>query len=608
MNQVVADRATPSAAPSVLRNARAIFAVMGRRRRLQLYVTLGLMLLGAVAELMTIGAVLPLLALAADPAYGSDLPIVQAVLKALGVRPGTNLIVPAAILLIAAALSSATIRLTLTWVSQKLIYGIQHDIVTTIFGRLLRQPYDYYVRQNSSVALSALEKTHLVIVGVVSPAIAGVTSGGIALFIIVFLFAIDPVTAGIAAASVGILYLLITLASKRAFALASKKLAAIRTTRVKTMQESLGGIRDIMLDQSQALFERRLAAQERELQRLLVIANFSLLSPRLVVEAAGIILIAVIAVYYSWQPGGVLAVLPLLGALAVGAQRLLPLIQTAYLGWAGYAVHAHVLDDILALMNAPVSTAEARAKAEAIVPFGTRIAVENVSFAYAPGEFALKDINLVIRKGERVGFIGKTGSGKSTLVDVLMGLLRPTEGHIALSGEVIDDSNLANWQAQIAHVPQDIFLTDDTIAANIAFGYGDEERDMDRVREAAEKADVLDFIERLPEGFATKVGERGIRLSAGQKQRIGIARALYKQATVLILDEATSALDDQTEAAVMESVASLDRELTVIMIAHRLSTVAVCDTVYRLDGGRIRQSGSYQEVVRGRPEAKTLPS
>jgi ATP-binding cassette subfamily B protein len=231
------------------------------------------------------------------------------------------------------------------------------------------------------------------------------------------------------------------------------------------------------------------------------------------------------------------------------------------------------------------------------LPARVQIDVEGLWFGYSDDEEVLKDINLTIRPGERVAFIGKTGSGKSTLTDVLMGLLTPSRGRILLNGEALDDGNIAEWQRRIAHVPQAIFLSDDSIAANIAFGSNRHEIDMERVRRAAERADIADFVERLPEGFETTVGERGIRLSGGQRQRIGIARALYKNASVLVLDEATSALDASTEAAVMEAVSGLDRELTVILIAHRLTTVAVCDTIYRLESGRIVQSGSYQEVV-----------
>lgn len=584
-------------APSFFRNLRAVWAVAGPRRRLQLYATLVLMVLGALAELLTIGAVLPLLAIAADPGYAAGVPAVKKVLEAIGARPGANLIMGAATLLIAAAFASTILRLLLTWVTQKFAFGLHHDIVMRLFGRTIRQPYELYVKQNSSEVIAALDKVYFVIAGILAPGVQAVTSAGIALCIGVFLFVIDPVAALVAGASFGLLYLGLSIAANRTLRRVSAGLADVRVQRVKAVQESLGGIRDIILDQSQAVFERKLGSEDNRMRRLLILSQFIGLSPRLIVEGAGITLVAVMAVWFSLQPGGVLGAIPVLGALALGAQRLLPLLQSVYLGWSGYAVHAHNLNDVVTFLNRPVSTARALPEGQTIKPFGDRIELRDVAFGYSPDALALRNVNLVIRRGERIGLIGKTGSGKSTLVDLLMGLLRPTRGEVLLGGDRLDEANLSNWQAQVAHVPQSIFLSDESIAGNIAFGSSEEEIDMARVRQAAERADISSFVEQLPAGFATKVGERGIRLSGGQRQRIGMARALYKRATVLILDEATSALDEQTEAAIMESVAKLDRDLTVVLIAHRLSTVAMCDRIYRLEEGSIVQSGSFEDVV-----------
>jgi ATP-binding cassette subfamily B protein len=371
---------------------------------------------------------------------------------------------------------------------------------------------------------------------------------------------------------------------------------------MKVLQESWGGMRDIILDHSEPIFERKLAEYENEMRRLQAKAGFISEAPRFVVESFGIIVVALLAVYFSFQHGGVLLAIPILGAFALGAQRLLPLVQTVFRAWTSYSINSHFLMDVVELMNAPVNRATLAVRGDTL-PAGVSIEVRDLSFAYSPDDEVLREINLSIRPGERVALIGKTGSGKSTLADVLMGLLTPSRGQILLGDAPLDERNIGEWQARIAHVPQSIFLSDDTIAANIAFGCDAAQIDMERVRHAADRADVTDFVERQPEGFDTMVGERGIRLSGGQRQRIGIARALYKNASVLVFDEATSALDGATEAAVMEAVAGLDRDLTVILIAHRLSTVALCDRVYRLEAGRIVQSGSYEEIVGGAARA-----
>jgi ATP-binding cassette subfamily B protein len=303
------------------------------------------------------------------------------------------------------------------------------------------------------------------------------------------------------------------------------------------------------------------------------------------------------AAWYSLQPGGVLGAIPVLGALALGAQRMLPMIQVIYQGWAQYSIYKGSLQDLIALLDVPSERITGVLPAN-VEPFERSIQLDDVTFRYNPGgAAALAQVNLTIAKGERVGFIGKTGSGKSTLVDVIMGLLPPTEGNLCVDGRPMNPDAIGNWKAQIAHVPQAIFLSDDSIAANIAFGVPEAEQDEQRVREAADRAGLGDFLDSLPRGLETSVGERGIRLSGGQRQRIGIARALYKRATVLVLDEATSALDNETEASVMESVARLGPDLTVILIAHRLSTVSGCDRIYRLDGGRIVAEGSVAAVI-----------
>ena len=419
---------------------------------------------------------------------------------------------------------------------------------------------------------------------------------------VIFLFIINPMAALIAMTVVGTIYGLITVLTRGLSRRISVGGARVRLERVKTLQESLGGIRDIILDQTHPLFEAKMARMEEEYRRLNVNSNLVAITPRLVVEGAVIILVAALALWFNAQPGGVMHALPVLGALALGAQRLLPMIQLVYQGYANYSLHRGSLDDVAELLNLPAQPVDDRATEVTARRFNDSIALNDVTFRYATRD-ALSGVQLVIRKGERIGIIGKTGSGKSTLVDLIMGLLSPTSGTVTIDGQPLTAFNVAGWQAQIAHVPQSIFLTDDTIAANIAFGRPDHEVDMTRVADAAVNAGLGEYLDQLPEGLAAMIGERGVRLSGGQRQRIGIARALYKNATVLVLDEATSALDDETEAAVMSAVEELGKELTIILIAHRLSTVANCDRIYRLSGGRIVEQGDYDEVVKRRAGA-----
>lgn len=233
-----------------------------------------------------------------------------------------------------------------------------------------------------------------------------------------------------------------------------------------------------------------------------------------------------------------------------------------------------------------------------------QLELNQVSFRYTPdGPWVLREISLSIQRGTRVGFMGVTGSGKSTLLDLVMGLLEPSKGTLEIDGKVVTPSNVRGWQTHIAHVPQDIFLSDGTVAENIALGVPPGQIDMVRVRSAAEKAQLLDLILGWPEQFETFVGERGVRLSGGQRQRIGIARALYRQADVIIFDEATSALDDATERSVMQAIDGPGPDLTVLIIAHRLSTLRGCSKIIELADGEIVRTGSYAEMVGERAQA-----
>jgi ATP-binding cassette subfamily B protein len=230
-----------------------------------------------------------------------------------------------------------------------------------------------------------------------------------------------------------------------------------------------------------------------------------------------------------------------------------------------------------------------------------------VRFRYAPdAPWVLDDFNLTIRKGARVGLVGSTGSGKSTALDLLMGLLMPTQGELLVDGEPIVGERIRAWQNTIAHVPQSIFLSDASLCENIAFGVPRNAIDLERVKQAARRAQIAEFIESRREGYEARVGERGIRLSGGQRQRIGIARALYKQASVLVFDEATSALDNATEQSVMNAIGGLDRDLTILLIAHRMSTVRRCDCIVELGAGRVVAQGTYEHLFESSPSFQKM--
>ncbi|MEW9613615.1 ABC transporter ATP-binding protein [Shinella sp. S4-D37] len=491
-----------------------------------------------------------------------------------------------------AVLGAGIVRLVLLWASQKFVYGISYELGVKLYADTLHQPYAYHIRRNSSDIVASINKVQLVTNEVLAPLMTATVAAVLATFIVTGLIVIDPAVALSAGGGFVLTYLVISFATRRRLQRNSVIIARTQGERVKAMQEGLGGIRDVLLDRSQPVFVEAYEHAEAGFRDARAVNALFGNAPRFLVEAAGAVLIALVAVSMAGRPGGIVAAIPVLGALALGAQRLLPLIQQIYHGWAYATGNRQNLLDVVALLERPVPEA---ARAATALSYREAILLTGVGYAYESGRTrALSGIDLTIPKGARIGIAGKTGSGKSTLMDILIGLLEPTEGEMRIDGVRLSSENRAAWQKNIAHVPQAIFLADASVAENIAFGVKREEIDHDRVRRAAEQAELADVIAKLPEGYDTRVGERGIQLSGGQRQRIGIARALYKQASVLVFDEATSALDADTESAVMGAVERLDRTLTILMIAHRLSTLEGCDRVVRLEEGRVVATDEVQ--------------
>jgi ATP-binding cassette subfamily B protein len=301
--------------------------------------------------------------------------------------------------------------------------------------------------------------------------------------------------------------------------------------------------------------------------------------------------------YLSTLPEGLIGALPVLAAMALGAQRLLPILQLIYASISSLRAGFESLTDILQLLEQPSQESFMKGKHE-LIPFRNKIVLEHIKFNYdSKYTLILDNLNIQIAKGDMIGVIGTTGSGKSTLIDIIMGLLEPVEGCFSVDGKIINEFNRYGWQSQLAHVPQSIFLTDASIAENIALGTAVDKINFELVNEAAKQAQIHDAILSWEEGYNTIVGERGIRISGGQRQRIAIARALYKKASVIIFDEATSALDSKTESSVMEAIVELSNDLTIIIVAHRLSTLKNCTNIIELEDGKIIRQGVYNDFI-----------
>ena len=578
-----------------------LWRYIGINRRWQLFMLLFLTLLTSLAEVISLGAVLPFIGVLTQPDKVFLSPWLSALINWVGINSSSGLVFLLAIGFALAALLAGGLRLLLLWAGVRLGNAIGADLSIEIYRRTLYQNYSVHIARSSSEIISGITQKAGVATGVVISLVTLLTSAMIFISILLTLIVINPLASIIAASSFGFAYSIIAMMTSRRLTCNGQSIARQQTQTIKALQEGLGAIRDILLDGAQKIYCDIYKNAIVSLQKANAENTFINQAPRYVMEAIGMALVAcfVLVLNQSNGIGGVQAALPILALLGLGAQRLLPLMQQLYANWSNILGNKAVVIDVLDLLNQPLKDAPAINDSIDLI---RSIRFENVGFKYSEtAPWVIDEVSFVIPKGARVGIIGSTGSGKSTLLDLLMGLLEPTKGKILLDDRSLDAYSCSAWQMNLAHVPQSIFLTDNTIAENIALGVPKERIDLDRVKIAAQQAMIDNFIEATPDGYDTIVGERGVRLSGGQRQRVGIARALYKQASVLIFDEATSALDTTTETSVMEAIEGLNKDLTILIIAHRFSTLKNCSLIIELGHGKIKRKGSYHELCSHSP-------
>jgi ATP-binding cassette subfamily B protein len=559
-----------------------LLAALPPRRTSQLWLLTLLTLVSAIAELLLVAATMLFLAALA----GTGLDAVPAVLRAwLGVFPADRQLPFAAVAFAASALVANAFRLVTLRLTEVYVAGVTHDLTLQVQRRVFAQPYGYHVRHHSSAVIASLDKVRHLATAVFHQWLDGSAAIATGAAIIALLVTIGPLPALTAVGVFAALYLVTARISGRRLLERSDRLSATYNERVRTVQESLGAIRDLIIDQSQRAQLEEFRKADARLAAIQASTRFTAAAPRYFVEAIAVALLAAIAAALAGRGNA----LVMIGGIAIGGMRVLPLLQGAYRNWVTTIANRSIVGDVLALLALPVPDDADRLPAP--LPFQKSIRLEKVSFAYPGRRYpALADVSLDIARGQRIGLVGETGSGKSTLADVVMGLLSPQAGTILIDGAPLEAASVRAWQRNIAHVSQVIFLTDASIARNIAFSLPDVPPDLARVREAAARAGIADFIEALPDGYETTVGERGAQLSGGQRQRIAIARALYKDAPLLVLDEATNALDEETEAKVLANLFA-DPGRTILIIAHRPSALASCDRLVTLAGGSVVGDG-----------------
>ncbi|MBE7734528.1 ABC transporter ATP-binding protein [Devosia faecipullorum] len=576
-------------------NAVAAFWLrLPQRRRRQFYGLIGLSLIASVAEVTSLAMLFPLLLLLSSPHKAMDSDLLRSVATVLGITETEHLVLAALFTFVAAALAAGSIRWIVMAFNNNYSFGLAAELSERTYRKSLLQPYSVQLQRNSSTIIDGvMNKTMAVASNVIAQILTLMTSVVVGMSILVTLLITDPTVAAITGITFATIYTSITIAVRSRLRNNAETIARESGRAIRALQEGLGSIRDVLIDGSQETFTHIFRSSDRSLKtamsRNAIIAG----SPRFIVETLGMILIATLAFFLTRADGGMGSAIPTLGVLALGAQRLLPMLQQSYAAIATIRGNETSIWNVIELLDQPDGPAQSITS----VLFDKEIRLSAVGFQYPTASAAvLHNMTLTIPKGCRYGFYGPTGGGKSTTLDIIMGLLEPSSGQIQVDGLSITGQHHKAWRAHIAHVPQAIYLSDSTIAENIAFSSKRDEIDMDRLRAAARSAQIADTIESWPDGYDTLVGERGLRISGGQRQRIGVARALYKQADLIILDEATSALDNQTESALIEAIEALGSDITVIMVAHRLTTLKNCDTLVEIEGGRVKRMGRYEDV------------
>jgi ABC-type bacteriocin/lantibiotic exporter with double-glycine peptidase domain len=548
-----------------------------------------LAIISSFIDAISVGAIVPFMTVITNPNSVLNNSTFHKYLNIIGIETRTSLIVKITGFFIFLILFSAFLRWLLVYLNTRIANSIGAYLSYNIYKRVLYQNYLIHTSRNSSDVLSNVNRANEVVNLIIIPLFLFINSIFTLLFIITFLIYYNPIVVSITFLIIGILYLIIMIFVKKKLSIASKELVLRKTTLIKILQEGLGGIRDILIDGAQSIYTEIYYKNDLKLKKSL--SNVSLINntPNIAIQSLGICIIAIIACVITFNDiTSTGSGITLLGALAFGYLRASPAIQQIYTSWTNINSGRDTLLSVINYLVTPLPSYADKANPDPI-NFDNKISIKELNFKYdLNGPLILKNINLNILKGSCIGIKGTTGSGKSTLLDIIMGLIPTPAGELSIDDTPILESNNRSWQVHIAHVPQSIYLIDATITKNIAFGIEKEKIDFLRVKESAIKAQISDTIESFEKKYDTVVGERGVRLSGGQRQRIAIARALYKRADVIIFDEATSALDSKTEDDVMNSFEILDKNLTKIIVAHRISTLEKCDRIYQLENGELQ--------------------
>ena len=559
------------------------------KRRKQLSFLFILMLFNSFAELLTISAVIPFLTVLTYPDKIFNHENFQLFINYFEFQTSNEIIIPFILIFILITIISGFFRTVLLWKQIYLTQYIEADINLKIFDNILKEEMIVHKTRNSSDLISSIsQKTNAVIASGIRPLMMLLSGFLTLLFVLTFLFILEPIMVSSIFAVFSLLYLIIIIVFKPVLKNNSKIISKKNNKLIQSLMEGFGSIREIVLHNKQEFFTKNFHNADMSIRKTTAINQFISSCPKLILEIVGIIILSTIAFIIFSQNGTIISSIPMLGVLALSAQRLLPIIQQMYFSFAAFYSGLALVEDVVNLLNN--DNLISKNQQNIIINKINSINFKNVSFGYMSDKkfkFVFENLNFNIQEGQLIGLVGKTGSGKTSLIDTIMYLLKPQEGNIEINKTNIKKIDISSYQNKISHVPQNIYLTNDTIAENIAFGINKDLIDAAKLDNAIKIAELSDFIEELDKGIYTNVGENGQRLSGGQKQRLGIARSVYRNFNILILDEATSALDFETEKKILMNIKIKFPEKIIIIISHREHSLNICDKVFRINNNTL---------------------
>lgn len=584
-------------------------AVLDRRERKLTLLVLFVTIVVSIIEVLGIASIMPFMSVLSNPDIVHKNPALSFVYTSLNFSTTNDFLFFLGTLVLIFLVGSTALKAFSVWMQVYFANLRNFSISNRLVKGYFNHSYDWFLTQNSSkLATSILTEVNRVVHGVLYPSLRLVANGLVAILLVILLAFADPILATGAVLLLGAAYGLIFKYASKKLGIMGSELSQSQRDRLKVVYEGFEGIKDVKVSGLESFFAEKFRVPARKLALLSVAQKLWSEMPSFGMQALIFGGMMVSILYLLKTRGSINQTIPILALYALAGYRLMPALQEIYKQLAEIKFHRPALDSVYNDIRSLDSLANHSHANKVPLKLDNSIILKELEFAYdRTSNKALHNISIEIKKNNTVAFVGSSGSGKTTTVDIILGLLQPDRGSLLIDNQIISSSNLRSWQCSLGYVPQQIFLSDDTIAANIAFGLPRNKIDYDAVEKAARAAHLHEFIiNELPEGYETHVGERGMRLSGGQRQRIGIARALYRDPAVLILDEATSALDNITERSVMNAINKLGHKKTIIIIAHRLTTIQNSDTIFLFDKGNILAKGNYEELIKTSKEFRNM--